>query len=81
VGSALGGAVVAFKQAAAEDCVSVGILRADLENAGRLPFFTTYRNVEARMVAARGIRTRFEQLEQKYATTAREDAATRTHSP
>ncbi len=77
IGSALSGAVQAFKDAAVLDTVDVGVLRAQLEETSRLPFFQTYGRIEARMVLVRELRTRFEGLAEKYAGAAREDAATR----
>lgn len=64
---------------ASADADAVDVLRARLDEIGRLPWFATHRTIEAKIVAARTVRTQFELLADKYVAAAREDKDTRQH--
>lgn len=52
---------------AAPDADAVKVLRALIDEIGRIPWFATSGKIEAKIVAARTVRTRFELLADKYA--------------
>ncbi|HEV2471190.1 MAG TPA: hypothetical protein VGS41_00890 [Chthonomonadales bacterium] len=79
VGLGRSGAEVMFKKAAEDDSATVQEFRRELDEIDRVPVLAGYRRIEKKMVAARTLRTRFEQLADKYAAAAREDEATRKH--
>ena len=59
------------------DRAIIGKLQGQLEGLADLPSFTRYRDVEVRIVALQDIRTRFEQVAEKYAAAAHQDVALR----
>lgn len=79
IGLGNSGAVAGFRAGAEEDAETVHGLKARLDEIGRIPWLATYGRIEAKVVAARTVRTRFEQLAEKYAAAAREDESTRQH--
>jgi hypothetical protein len=62
---------------ASADADAIDVLSAQLDEIGRLPRFVTYEQIEAKIVAARTVRARFELLADKYAAATREDGSTR----
>ena len=83
VNSAIGlggsGAEEVFKKGADADLAAVREFRGQLDDIGRLRWLAGYGSVEEKLVAARTVRTRFEQLADKYAAAGRQDEATRKH--
>lgn len=71
------GATAAFRQTAEADKIAVPQWLAKLDEIGAIPLRAGYAALEAKMVAVQEVRTRLDQLTQKYAAAAREDEKTR----
>lgn len=80
IGLATSGAMVEFRNTADGHVAEIQQLRAQLDHLEPIPRLATYTVVENRAVAERTIRSRTQQLLDKYAAAAREDDATREHA-
>ena len=71
------GAEKIFLDVAEADLATVRELRGQLDEIARVPWLAGYGRIEAKLVAARTLRTRFEQIAEKYVAAGREDEAKR----